>query len=184
MKIKIIFAVLFVMVVIAIAGIVGSEHYTAQPEFCGLCHTMEKPDDLWVRSGHEVVRCVDCHAPVEKSSLKAKFKDLEQFFTDSTINLFATYVEAEVIQEPAKASLFSCTTSECHQNDKILDKKVKFVENLPFTHKPHENQIMEGQILRCGTCHQNITTTDKHFEVSKETCYICFSVSHILEVYF
>ena len=48
-----------------------------------------------------------------------KLKDLVQFFADFTTNLFAANVEAEEIQKPTKASLFSCTTSECTKS--ILD---------------------------------------------------------------
>ena len=183
MKTNIILVVLFVMTIIAVAGIVGSEYYTARPEFCGLCHTMEKPDDLWVSAGHKDVRCADCHAAEKRNPIITKLKDLDQFFADSPTNFFATYVEAGEIQEPAKASLFSCTSSECHQKNKILDKQVRLIEKVPFTHKPHEDNIMEGQILRCGTCHQSVTK-DGHFDVSKETCYICFGLSHIIEVYF
>ena len=164
---RIIFLVILgVIFIIVAAGIVGSEYYTSQPEFCGSCHIMKKPFDSWARSKHKAVKCVECHyAPGESSDLKAKFKGLGQLFT-----YFAT--KEREVRKPTKINDISCMTSKCHPKQKLNDNKFKFKEKVFYIHKTHFEKTIEGQSLHCQTCHQHVSV-DKHFEVPKEACFLC-----------
>ena len=160
--------ILLIIIAVGIGGIIGSEYYTAQPEFCGSCHIMKRYYDSWKTSKHgeENIACVDCHyAPGERGALKAKFKGLGQLFS-----YLATKETA--VRKPPKVSDLSCITSDCHPKKKFLDKKVKFTEKIPYIHKTHVDKTIEGQALHCDTCHQHVRI-EKHFEVPKEACYLC-----------
>ncbi len=180
MKKKTILIMFTLIAALAVSGIVGSEYYTAQPQFCGSCHnTIEKSYDSWTKSGHEDVKCIDCHfAPGKKSFIKARVAILEELYQN-----FAVTAEAEVIHYPFKAINRGCTTSECHPKEKPLYRKVNFAENIPKTHKPHKNLIIEGKILNCGTCHSNVKSGEDYTS-SQEACYLCNGLNHILEIYF
>ena len=80
---KIILVILGLIFIVVIAGLVGSEWYTSQPEFCGNCHIMKKYYNQWSNDKHATknIGCVDCHyAPGTKMTPKAKFKGLGQLF--------------------------------------------------------------------------------------------------------
>ena len=160
--------VLGVIFIIVAAGIVGSEYYTSQPEFCGSCHIMKKPFKSWEKSKHgeKNVACVDCHyAPGEKHSVKSKFKGLGQLFT------YLSLREKEV-RKPTKVSDLSCMISKCHPKQKLNDNTFKFKEKVFYIHKTHFEKTIEGQSLHCNTCHQHVSV-EKHFEVPKEACFLC-----------
>ena len=177
MKRKTILIILAAMIVFAVSGIIGSEYYAARPEFCGLCHTSKKPFDSWAKSGHRDVKCVDCHfAPGKESFLKAGFRGLEHLFASLSPD-----AEAIEVRVPSKVSSLGCATSQCHPAKKFLNRKIDSAENVPFTHKPHEDRIIEGAALNCGTCHFNMTL-DKDHAVSREACYLCLALTHILKV--
>ena len=171
--------IITVVAALAVSGIVGSEYYTSQPGFCGLCHTMKKPYDSWAQSGHMDVKCVDCHfAPGKESILKARFRVLEHISASLLPN-----AEAIEVRGPSKVSNLGCTTSQCHPGEKFLNRKIDFAENVPFTHRPHEDMIIEGKTLNCGTCHFDVKS-DKNYTVSREACYLCNGLNHIIDVYF
>lgn len=172
---KWILIILAVGVIIAISGLIGSEYYTAQPQFCGSCHTMKKPYDSWAKSGHRDVKCIDCHfAPGKESFLTAKFRGMEHFFL-----FLSSSVDAAEDQELLKISTPGCATSVCHIGERFPESKVKHAENVPSTHKPHEDRIIEGAALNCGTCHFDMKS-DKDHAVSLEVCYLCLGLTHIL----
>ena len=83
----------------------------------------------------------------------------------------------------SKVSNLGCTTSQCHLGEIFLHEKVDLTENVPLTHKPHDDRIIEGKSLNCGTCHLNVKS-DEDYTVSQETCYFCNGLKHIIEVYF
>ncbi|MBI4686341.1 MAG: cytochrome c3 family protein [Nitrospirae bacterium] len=174
--------VIAVIVILMVSAIVGSEYYTARPKFCGTtCHIMKKPYDSWKGSKHKDTACVDCHyAPGEKFTPQAKFKGLGQVFT------YLAFEEREV-RKPTLVSDQSCMTSKCHpqtgtgKESEYWTKKLTYVEyeradkstgSVPFIHKTHSEKTIEGQKLHCQTCHSH-ASVDKHFEVSKETCFLC-----------
>jgi len=168
MGVRAILIILLIFVSITIAGIIGSEWYTGQPEFCGSCHIMKKYYKQWSNDKHskEGVACVDCHyAPGERQSIKAKFGGLRHLFTYLSID------EKEVRKAPIVSDL-SCTASECHPKQKLEEKKVKFTKKIPYIHKTHFDKKIEGQKLHCDTCHQHVTG-EKHFQVPKEVCFLC-----------
>jgi gas vesicle protein len=83
----------------------------------------------------------------------------------------------------------SCTTSKCHpttgkgKKGKYWTEKIKYMEYerddkskvaVRFTHEKHydKKKWTKGDVLHCDTCHTR-QTEKKHFEVTKETCFIC-----------
>ena len=172
--------ILTVVAALAVSGITGSEYYTSQPQFCGFCHTtIKNPYDSWVESGHTDVKCVDCHfAPGKESFLKAGYRGTEQLFA-----LLSPDAEAKEVQVSSKTSNLGCTTSQCHLGERFVYGKVNTADKVPFTHKPHDEMIIEGKILNCGTCHFDVES-DKNHVVTQKTCYLCKGLDHILEAYF
>jgi nitrate/TMAO reductase-like tetraheme cytochrome c subunit len=155
-------------VIILIASIYSAEYYTSQPSFCGSCHIMKKYYNSWKSSKHggKDVACIECHYPPgEKRTLKAKFKGLGQLFTYLGTG-------SPTVRKPARVSDSSCTTSDCHADEELMDKKITFTKNISYVHNTHKDKTIEGQTLHCDTCHQHIRS-DKHFEVNKEACYLC-----------
>lgn len=168
-----------VVAALAVSVIAGSEYYTAGPQFCGLCHTPEKSYDSWIESGHKDAKCVDCHfAPGKESFLKAGYRGSEHLFA-----FLSPDAEAKEVQVSSKVSNLSCTTSQCHSGEIFLHGKVDLAENVPSTHKPHDDRIIEGKSLNCGTCHLN-ERSDEDYAVSEKTCYLCNGLNHIIESYF
>ena len=165
---RVILIILGLVFILVIAGIIGSEWYTGQPEFCGSCHIMKRYYKQWEKDKHsgEGVACVDCHyAPGQRQTVKAKFGGLRHLFT------YLSKDDKEVRKAPIVNDL-SCTASECHPKEKFQDKKLKFTEKILYVHKTHFDKTIEGQTLHCDTCHQHVTG-EKHFEVPKEACYLC-----------
>ncbi len=155
-----------VIIFLAASTIVASEYYTTRPSFCSSCHIMKKSYNSWEKSKHRNVSCVKCHyAPGKEHSIQAKLKGLSQVFS-----YFAT-PDGEV-RKKAVIDDASCTTSNCHQGEKFQAKKVGFTEKVPFVHKTHEDETIEGQKLHCNTCHLHVKV-NKHFEVPKEACFLC-----------
>ncbi len=165
---KIILIVIVMVIIGAVAGLFTAEYYTSQPSFCGSCHIMKKYYNQWTKDKHgeKGVACVECHyAPGEHGTMKAKFKGLGQLFTYLGTDM-------KTVKAPAKVNDLSCTTSNCHPEEKFMDKKVKFTEKISYIHKTHKDKTIDGQALHCDTCHQHVTP-EKHFEVPRMTCYLC-----------
>ena len=172
--------ILTVVAALAVSGIVGSEYYTSQPQFCGFCHTtIKNPYDSWVESGHTDVKCVDCHfAPGKESFLKVGYRGAEHLFA-----ILSPNVEAIEVQVSSKVSNLGCSTSQCHPGEKFVYGKVNLAEDVPVTHKPHEDRIIEGKTLNCGTCHSEVKS-DENYTVLEKTSYLNDGLSHIINVYF
>jgi hypothetical protein len=98
-------------------------------------------------------------------------------------------MDESVVRTKPRIDDKSCTTAKCHpQNPNVKEgeywtKKINFVESeredktkriIPYIHKTHfdKEKLIEGQEMHCGTCHQH-ETEQKHFEVSKEKCFLC-----------
>lgn len=174
---KWILIIIFVGFIITVSGLIGSEYYTAQPQFCGSCHSMEKPYNLWARSGHMDVKCLDCHfAPGKESFLMAKFRGLEHL-----IAFLSSSVNAAEDEKLSGISATGCNTSGCHIGDMFPGSQVNHAENMPSSHKPHEDIIIEGAALNCGICHFDMKS-DKQDAISQEACYLCLSLSHVIKV--
>jgi nitrate/TMAO reductase-like tetraheme cytochrome c subunit len=98
-------------------------------------------------------------------------------------------MEEPVVRTKPRIDDSSCTTSKCHpttgkgKEGEYWTKKITFTEYergdktkavIPFIHKTHfeKEKLVEGQEMHCATCHQR-ETEQKHFEVSREKCYLC-----------
>lgn len=165
---KIILTFCAIIGLLIITGIIGGEYYTSRPSFCGSCHIMKNYYESWKKDKHSElnITCVDCHYPPgEKHALKSKFKGLGQLFTYLGTG-------TNVVRTPAKVSDLSCKTSECHPNEKFMDKRIQYTEKIFYVHNTHIDKTIEGQSLHCDTCHQHIKS-ENHFEVPKAACYLC-----------
>jgi hypothetical protein len=147
-----------------------------QPQsFCGFCHLVTYPEvfqktyETWEKGKHKKFGCVDCHyppKPVRKTHIPDKAaKDF-------------SYVQlgGETVTTIPNIKDASCITADCHgkPDDDFKTKKIKFAEKVSYIHNPHldkKNQI-QGQEVHCTTCHQR-ESEKNHFEVSKESCFLC-----------
>ena len=156
---------------------------------CVECHY---PPDLPAIAEHRKIPRTKAEADKEKK------KKTDWDFMKTELEVFSKLVtvlnmdESTVLRKP-KIDDRGCTTSDCHPTDRpkkkegeYWAKKIKFTEyeklvkdkkekvEIPFTHKEHydKKKWVEGQEMHCATCHKK-ETGKKHFEVSKESCYLC-----------
>ena len=121
------------------------------------------------------VDCIACHySPGDKMNPKVKFKGLGQLFS------YIATGDKEV-RKRAVVNDASCLTAQCHPKENFFEKKIDYKTKyqtdykgilLPFTHKTHDEKTIEGQKLRCSSCHIH-QSAGKHFEVPKELCFLC-----------
>jgi hypothetical protein len=62
---------------------------------------------------------------------------------------------------------------EIHEtrNYKNLDE-IRRVKGIPFIHRTHVEDTIEGQEMHCNSCHFQVKAR-KHYEVPKEICFLC-----------
>jgi hypothetical protein len=127
----------------------------------------------------------------EKATLEKK-TELEFMKTELEVTarrLTILEMDSPVVRTRPRIDDRSCTTSKCHPTTGIgtegeyWTKKITFTEYvrgdkskgvIPYVHKAHfdKEKWVEGQEMHCGTCHQH-ETEKKHFEVSKDKCFLC-----------
>jgi len=167
----------------------GQEPTFPQPDvpkpqfFCGYCHILTYPGAvqkgyaLWKEGKHKDVGCVECHYPLNTMGPASDATNTRPHLPKSPPAHFS-YLQlgGETIKTRPTILDANCMTSKCHgkPDDTFKTKKIKFTENVPFTHEPHldkKNQI-KGQEINCTSCHQH-ETEKKKFEVAQATCFIC-----------
>ncbi len=151
---------------------------------CKECHY--PPEELNVTiSGHEKI-LKEGKAALEKETelefMKTELEVLSKLIT--ILNM-----DGSVIRTKPRIDDRSCTTSKCHpttgegKEGEFWTKKINFVESeredktkrvITYVHKTHfdNTKFVEGQEMHCTTCHQR-ETEKRHFEVSKEKCFLC-----------
>ncbi len=160
-----------------------------QPQFfCGYCHILTYPGivskgyETWKKDKHVKYGCVECHYPPRENSASKQSTPTDTPGNNKHIpakppeRFSYTSLGGETVRTRPIIPDASCMTLNCHgkPDDKFKTKKIQFTEKIPFVHKAHlekKNQI-QGQKVNCTTCHQH-ETEKKHFEVSKESCYLC-----------
>lgn len=177
-------AALGVVILSAVAVIFAAERYTSDSAFCTKCHIMKTAVETWKNDKHRMgshtkiekdVECIECHyAPDDKLNPKIKFRGLGQLFS-----YIAT--QDKEVRKRAVVNDASCMTAQCHPKEKFFEKKIEYKTKyktefkgtlVPFTHKTHNEKTIEGQKLRCSSCHIH-QSPGKHFEVPKELCFLC-----------
>ncbi len=183
-KLTIIGAVFGIVIICAAAVIFAAERYTSSSAFCPQCHIMKTAVETWKKDKHKIgshskiekdVDCIECHyAPEDKMNPKVKFRGLGQLFS-----YIAT--QDKEVRKRAVVNDASCLTAKCHPKDNFFEKKIEYKTKyqtefkgtlVPFTHKTHDEKTIEGQKLRCSSCHIH-QSAGKHFEVPKELCFLC-----------
>jgi len=160
-----------------------------QPQFfCGYCHILTYPNvvqksyELWKKGKHNKYGCVECHYPPKRAKGLSQGSgagtaiEIKHIPKKPPERFSYLQLGGEMVRTRPRIIDASCLTSLCHgkPDDKFKTKKIKFTEKVPFVHQAHlerKNQI-EGQQLNCTSCHQH-ETEKKHFEVSKDSCYLC-----------
>ena len=154
--------------------------------FCGYCHILTYPSvvkkghDTWQKGKHQKYGCVECHYPptaAEGRGMASRAGAGGTHIPKKGMDRFA-YLQlgGETVKTRPRITDASCMTGNCHGNpdDKFKTKEIKFLEKVRYVHQPHfekKNQI-EGQNVTCTSCHQH-SSEKKHFEVSKESCFLC-----------
>jgi hypothetical protein len=183
-RLIIIGSVLGILIVCGVAMIIAAETYTSRSAFCSQCHIMKTAVETWKKDKHKTgshskikndVECIECHyAPGDALNPKIKFRGLGQLF--SYIATGDTEIRRRAVINDA-----SCLTSECHPKEKFLQTEIVYANKYPtdfkgtlvaFTHKTHVEKTIEGQKIHCSSCHIH-QTAGKHFEVPKESCFLC-----------
>ncbi len=173
-----------IFIICIVTVIFAAEKYTSSSAFCTRCHIMKTAVETWKKDKHKMgshskiekdVDCVECHyAPGDNLNPKVKFRGLGQLFS------YVATGDKEV-RKRAVVNDASCLTSKCHPKENFYEKKIEYKTKyqtefkgtlVPFTHKTHDEKLIEGQKLRCSSCHIH-QTAGKHFEVPKELCFLC-----------
>lgn len=173
--------------------------------FCGYCHILSYPRAIkkahgsWKSGKHKDVPCVQCHYPPEelertipghrripddKAAAKRLRSDVEYMKTElEVLSRLVTILNMDktTVQRRSRVDDRNCTTIKCHGSgkDKYKTKKILLTDKkIPFTHKGHfdKEKWVEGDEMHCTTCHQQ-RTDKKHFETSKQDCYLCHFAS-------
>nr|MBF0220625.1 NapC/NirT family cytochrome c [Desulfobulbaceae bacterium] len=133
-KLMIYFVVLTVLFFLLLA-VIGYEgyHFSDSPFFCGkVCHQVMEPEyDVYKRSPHSKVVCVECHiGPGAQWFVRAKISGLRQVLAVVT-NSHSRPIPAPVEHlRPARD-----TCENCHWPDKFSGKRIK-----KFTHFSNSDQ--------------------------------------------
>ena len=151
---------------------------------CAQCHY--PPDKYGIKiSEHRKIPRDEWAAEKRKSEIELMKTELEIVSRLVTI----LNMEDSTILRRTKIDDRSCTTSKCHpktgkgKKGEYWVKKVKYAEYdrddktkgiVSLIHENHykKEKWIKGDIMRCATCHQR-ETEKKHFEVTRESCYIC-----------
>jgi len=121
-------------------------------------------------------------------------KETEREFMQTQLEVLSRQItilgmEESVVRRRPRVDDRSCKTSNCHpttgkgEKGEYWVKKLDFIEYerpnktkavVSFTHKAHfdKRKWIEGQKPHCTTCH-SLETEERHFEVSKQTCFLC-----------
>jgi hypothetical protein len=137
---------------------------------------IHKQYELWKKSKHNEVGCVNCHYGPEKTKPDRKASNTSHVPKQPPEHFSYVKIGGSIVQTRASIDNNTCTTANCHgkPGDDFKTKKIKYTEKVTFVHQPHfedKNQI-QGQKIGCTTCHQHETNLKK-LEVSKNTCYLC-----------
>ncbi|RJQ48146.1 MAG: ammonia-forming cytochrome c nitrite reductase subunit c552 [Nitrospiraceae bacterium] len=150
---------------------------------CVQCHY--PPEELKYKiPGHRKIP-KDEKAASEQSAMEFMKTELEVLSRLITVlNMDSSVVRTKPILDDR-----SCTTSACHpktgkgKEGEYWTKKIQVAEyarpdtskgTVSFTHEKHfeKEKWVEGQEMHCTTCHAR-ETEGKHFEVSRQKCFLC-----------
>lgn len=152
------------LLILMVAGLGGTYHYSTSPEFCQSCHIMRPYYQAWKTSSHNFVSCVQCHYPPEiLDTMWVKFQALNQL-TSYVTRTYGSKPVAEV--EDA-----SCLQSGCHATQ-VLNGELLYKGSVKFNHREHLTERRAGKKLRCTSCHSQVVV-GTHMTVTEQTCFQC-----------
>ena len=152
------------LVLVGGAAGAGLWELSSSPMLCNSCHIMKPYVEAWRTSGHNTVKCVECHYPPGlRDTIWVKYQALAQVVKWAT-QTYSSKPFAEIEDG-------SCLRSGCHSH-RLLEGKVVFKRGIIFDHRPHLEQVRRGRQLRCTSCHSQIVV-GTHIEVTESTCFLC-----------
>ncbi|MFQ5862448.1 MAG: hypothetical protein ACE5IC_04930 [Candidatus Brocadiales bacterium] len=130
-----------------VLGLIGTTlTNTMRPRYCTRCHSMERSYQAWVNGVRCNAGCLECHTDTKTGVCLAK--EIE----DRT-----------------------CVKATCHPQEKLFVKKEPYEDFGPFNHETHLKKWAYDQGLRCTACHAH-QGGEKHFNIDKNSCYVCHFV--------
>ncbi|MHB1345096.1 MAG: NapC/NirT family cytochrome c [Thermoleophilia bacterium] len=133
---------------------------TSTPGFCGNCHLMEEPVELWEDSTHANVNCIKCHVePGFLKELEHKVLSYKEIYAQ----FFGHGEMPPDVKRPTNESCLQCHT---------LDREVSPGGDLRIPHREH----VEMRDLKCADCHFNVVHTRNGVPGGPppmDVCYMC-----------
>jgi len=151
---------------------------------CAECHY--PPEKMGIK--------IPAHKGIPRDEKTSSGKKTELEFMKTELEVLSRLItildmEESVVRTKPRIDDRSCTTSNCHppvegtKKGEFWTKKIEFIKYekedksegvIPYVHKTHfdKEKWVEGQEMHCTTCHQR-ETEQKHFEVSREKCFLC-----------
>lgn len=172
------FLAVFVLLLIVVVGayaLAGLGLAVAEsPSFCTLCHNMQETYNSYLNSGHEGVKCGECH---NEPGLRGFIKgEIIAPFKESYLYVTKNYKEHTGCPIVTHVKDESCLREECHKT-KRLEEEVFYKKGIAFSHKGHlhwEKHEEKGIHVRCATCHA--TDIVRHMKVDPDQCFLCHFV--------
>ena len=142
---------------------------------------------------------MDVTIPEHKGIPKDEKKKTDMEFMKTELEVLSSLItvlnmEESTVARRSRIDDSSCTVSTCHpktgvgKEGEYFTREINFVESeredkskrvIRFVHETHLDGMednIEGLQMHCGTCHQR-ETGKKHFEVSKEKCFLCHFIN-------
>ncbi|GAB4251428.1 MAG: hypothetical protein Kow00129_12290 [Thermoleophilia bacterium] len=133
---------------------------TSTPSFCGNCHLMQDPVELWKESTHSNVNCIKCHIdPGFLNTVKHKVMSYKEIYGQ----FFGSGEMPEDVHLPSNESCL-----QCHS----IDREVSPGGDIKIPHREH----VEMRDLRCADCHFNVVHTRRAISGGAppmDVCYMC-----------
>lgn len=160
---RFLYATPVIVIVLATLGAFTVES-TSNPQFCGMCHTMNRYYANWQMSVHgkTEVACASCHyEPGLRGYAKAKVRGFSELVTEVTAT--GSY------RPQAEVHDASCLRGGCHDIERLAGVKN---QRFNFDHSIHMGMEIEGIELHCTSCHSKVDTKT-HFAVDTQACFSC-----------
>lgn len=133
---------------------------TSTPSFCGNCHLMVEPVELWEQSTHGNINCIKCHVePGFIKELEHKVLSYKEIYAQ----FFGHGEMPPDIHPPSNKSCLACHS---------LDREVSPGGDLRIPHRQH----VEMQDLKCVDCHFNVVHSrrgEPGGPPPMDVCYMC-----------
>lgn len=136
---------------------------TANPTFCGSCHTMQAQYEAWDRGSHRDIPCDTCHYP----------PGAQLFVQGKVVGLteVVNYLAGTYGTKP-HGTVDNANCEACHSREGLAGVSSPYRGDIKFNHAELVPGNDLGITMRCNNCHSHIVD-GYHFQVRESTCYWC-----------